>query len=59
MYDDIYIDNTQQKFNKKWMVISPMSNIFSKTEKSDWFYAHCEQHFKCTTACANLRKCMV
>ena len=40
------------------MVISLMFNVFLKTEKSDSFAAHFEEHIKYITSLTDLQKCM-
>ena len=54
----IYIGNDQQTFKKGWMVISLISYVYSRTEKTDSFAAHFENHFNTTTSRTDLRKYM-
>ena len=59
MCDAINIGNTQQTLKKEWMVISPIYNVYSRTDKNqDSFAAHFVQHFNTTTSRTDLRKYM-
>ena len=60
MCDSIYIGNTQQTFNKIIGVnLSDLLRLLKNRQKQDSFAAHFEQHFKFTTSCTYLRKCML
>ena len=59
MCDDIYLGNTQQTYREIMYVhFSNDQRLPQNRQKSDSFPNHFEQHFKSTTSCTDLRKCM-
>ena len=55
----LYIGNTQQTFKKRIDGhFSDLQRLLKNGQKSDSFAAHFVQHFKSTTSCTELRKCM-
>ena len=60
MCDAIYIGNNQQTFKKRMDGhLSDLQHLLKNGQKSDSFAAHFVQHFNNTTACTDLRKCMM
>ena len=58
--DAIDIGNTQHTFSKIMDGdLSDVQRLLKNGQKSESFAVHFEQHFKSTTSCTDLRKCML